>query len=89
MNLWFCAERLSLPAATLKKGDAEGVFPMAKCIAALLMAAHLASCVATSVAGAAVSVTGAVVGATVGAAGAVVDAAIPDGDDDEKKDSDD
>ena len=48
---------MSLPAAALKKARRKETFPMVKCIAALLMAAQLASCVAASVAGAAVKAT--------------------------------
>jgi hypothetical protein len=59
---------------------------MLRALAVVLLMLPLASCLAGAVVGATVDVAGAVVGTAVKTTAVIVDAAIPDGDDDDDKD---
>lgn len=61
---------------------------MLRIAALLLMTPLLASCLAGAVVGTTVGIAGAVVGTAVKTTAVIVDAAIPDGDDDEDKGED-
>lgn len=59
---------------------------MLKALAALLLMLPLTGCLVGAVVGTAGAVVGTTAGVIVGATGAVVDAAIPDGDDEDEDD---